>query len=190
MTVDLATGRDRLVAATRELMLAVGTTDLDGAALAGVAERLEALVPGLRQRTLAAVPAPTYDESVGADSYLSAYHNPGLPPFEITFRDDRAHARTSLAELHQGPSDSVHGGIISYLMDTLLACLVQQQGRLCVTASLKIDYRARTPLRSPLDLEAQVREVRERSMLVAGSIAHEGRVTVQAEGLFVDVPAR
>lgn len=184
------TGRDDLVAATRELMLAVGLAGLPDADLADAADRVRALVPHLRTRTLEQVPAPTYEESVGGDGYFAARANPGLVPVDMGFADGRGWAQVTLDDLHQGPKGSVHGGIISYLMDTLLASLVQQQGHLCVTASLSVDYRARTPLHEPLELAAWVAEERRRSLLVKGTISHAGQVTVEAQGLFVAVPER
>src|SRR5699024_10517280 len=98
------------------------------------------------------VPAPTYRESVGALSYHAAVNNPALPPVPMSFINGEAWSSLLLDELYEGPRDSAHGGVLSCLMDTFLASLVQHHGHLCVTASLTTDYRARTPLYRSLDL--------------------------------------
>lgn len=183
-------GRAELVAATRELMLAVGTSGLSDAELGEAATRVRALVPDLAGGSLRRPPAPTYDEAVGAPGYHAAEHNPGMPALDMRFEDSRATARITLDDLFQGPVDSVHGGVLSYLMDTLLASLVQHCGLLCVTASLSLDYKARTPVGAPLDLTAWVAETRTRSLRVEGRVAHEGRTTVEAHGVFVKVDSR
>ena len=183
--------RFALVEATRDLALSVATTDVDPAemaaataSLAGWSERL-----GAGQR-LPSAPAPTYREAVGAPRYDSGAHNPGLPAVPMTFAEGQASARLTLNELYEGPRDHVHGGVLSFLMDTLLASLVQHHGLLCVTASLTTNYRARTPLHRPLDLSAHLVEVGTRKVHAAGSIRVEDRVTLEATALFITVDDR
>lgn len=182
--------RERLVAATRALTQAVGTTDAHEDELVVAAERLLELVPVLSTRTVPTVPAPSFDESVGAGSYRAAAFNPALAAVDMTFRDGRALACVTLDSVYEGPRGCVHGGVISYLMDTLLASLVQHEGHLCVTASLTVDYRGLTPLHQPLELDAAIAGIDGRKVLATGTIGAGGRVTAEATAVFVTVSAR
>jgi len=190
VSADAAAARARLVEATRRLALAVGTTDVDEQVMSTVAAQLDALTPALEPYRLRRAPAPTFAEAVGAPRYHSARYNPGMPELDIVFTDGVARARPVVDDLLQGPRDSVHGGIMAYYMDTLLACLVQQQGHLCVTGSLQVRYRARTPLRRPVEMEARIREVRERTIVVDATVSVDGAVCVEAEAVFVRVDER
>jgi acyl-coenzyme A thioesterase PaaI-like protein len=117
-------------------------------------------------------------------------NNPALPGVPMTFADGEVWASLELSEIYQGPRGSGHGGMLSCLMDTLLASLVQQQGLKCVTASLAVDYRARTPLHRPLHLHGRLLGTEGRKVRAVGTISADGRVTVEATGVFVRVAER
>jgi acyl-CoA thioesterase FadM len=58
-----------------------------------------------------------------------------------------------------------------------------------VTASLKIDYLAPTPIDRPVELRARVREARGRKRVVECTVRSDGRDVVRAEVVAVEVPA-
>ena len=75
-----------------------------------------------------------------------------------------------------GPTHVVNGGIIAAVVDchticTAIADAYRVAGRAlgsepllwCVTASLKVDYLAPTPIDAPMELRARIREVKGRS---------------------------
>jgi acyl-coenzyme A thioesterase PaaI-like protein len=103
-----------------------------------------------------------------------------------------------------GPTDVVNGGIIAAVIDchtvcTAIADAYRAAGRplgsepllWAVTASLKVDYLAPTPIGEPMELRARVRERSGRKRIVECTLRSGGRECARAEVLAVDVaPAR
>lgn len=182
--------RRDLVERARALVEAVGTTGADDAVMKRVSEALAGVSDALGPVPGASVPAPSFAEAAGAPSYHAAQFNVALPDVAMTFADGGVEATVRLGRVYEGPRGAVHGGVVALLMDTLLASLVQQTGLLCVTASLTVDYRARTPLEQNLRLVGRVDSVGEKKVLASGSILCSGNPTAEARGLFVRVPFR
>ncbi|WP_244928612.1 PaaI family thioesterase [Nocardioides sp. W7] len=180
-----------LVDATNRLNLAVATTDLDEATLRRARTVLDELTTELgrrrRDRVIrAGFEAPGKALAAGLPYRICAL-NPWGVPLEVHFGADEAYAALTANALHEGPMDSVHGGVAAWLMDTMLGIIMQANGRRAVTARLEVDYRIRTPLDQPLTLQAGVTRREGRKIWVEGWIEHEGRRTVEATGLFVEV---
>lgn len=101
-----------------------------------------------------------------------------------------------------GPTTVLYGGILAAVIDCHSVCTAiadayaaagQAIGdaphRWCVTAALRIDYLAPTPIDRPVELRARVRESKGRKRIVDCSVRSEGRETVRAEVVAVEVPA-
>jgi acyl-coenzyme A thioesterase PaaI-like protein len=101
-----------------------------------------------------------------------------------------------------GPTTVVYGGILAAVVDCHSVCTAiadayraagQEVGaepiRWAVTASLRLDYLAPTPIGEPMELRARVREARGRKRVVECVVRSGGRETVRAEVIAVDVPA-
>jgi acyl-coenzyme A thioesterase PaaI-like protein len=101
-----------------------------------------------------------------------------------------------------GPTTVLYGGIIAAVIDCHSVCTAiadayraagQEIGsaphRWCVTASLRIDYLAPTPIDGPVELRARVREASARKRIVDCSVHARGRETARAEVIAVEVPA-
>jgi acyl-coenzyme A thioesterase PaaI-like protein len=101
-----------------------------------------------------------------------------------------------------GPTHVLYGGIIASLIDchcvcTAIADAYRTAGRplgstpnlWAVTASLRVDYLAPTPLGQPLELRARVVEARGRKRVVACTLRSGGRDRARAEVVAVEVPA-
>ncbi|MFF2720460.1 PaaI family thioesterase [Streptomyces sp. NPDC058011] len=183
--------RERLVEATRSLAHAVAVTEVSAEELARLTEILASLTQVLeKQSGTRCVPLPVA-ETVGVPRVLLDRYNPVQVPLEVFFPEDGgAEATVVMNALHEGPTDSVHGGVSALLMDNLLGILVQSTGLLCVTGSLTVRYLARTPLRRPLRMRAEVAARSGRKVTVTGWIACDGVRTVEAEAVFVEVPHR
>lgn len=95
----------------------------------------------------------------------------------------------------------VYGGLIASLMDchatgTASAAAYRAQGREMgtepplrfVTASLHVDYLRPTPLGVPLEIRGKVKEIKERKVVVAVTLAAEGEVRAQGEVVAVQMP--
>jgi acyl-coenzyme A thioesterase PaaI-like protein len=100
-----------------------------------------------------------------------------------------------------GPTDVVYGGILAAVVDCHCVCTAiadayraaghavgEGPGRWAVTASLRLDYLAPTPIGEPMELRARVRESRGRKRVVECVIRSGGRETVRAEVIAVEVP--
>jgi acyl-CoA thioesterase FadM len=96
----------------------------------------------------------------------------------------------------------VNGGIIAAVIDCHTICtaiadayraaglpLGSEPLRWAVTASLKIDYLAPTPIGEPMELRARVREVKGRKRVVECTLRSGGRECARAEVVAVEVPA-
>jgi acyl-coenzyme A thioesterase PaaI-like protein len=99
-----------------------------------------------------------------------------------------------------GPTHVVNGGIIAAVIDCHAICtaiadayraaareLGSEPLLWCVTASLKIDYLAPTPIFAPMEVRARVRETRGRKRIVECTVTSGGRECARAEVLAVEV---
>lgn len=100
-----------------------------------------------------------------------------------------------------GPTHVVNGGILAAVIDCHAVCTAideayRASGRplgsepllWSVTASLKIDYLAPTPIGEPLEVRARVIEAKGRKRRVACTVHSGGRECVRAELVAVEVP--
>lgn len=201
-----------LVDAVRALALAAGTTTLEGdelrEATAAVAELTRVLSKARTERVVRAGFLAPREHALGGLPVALNQLNPGLLGVEVTFGHDdgpaavaaavtdgdpaglTARAELTINGLHEGPADSVHGGVISFLMDCLLGVLVQATGIPSVTGTLDLRYLHRTPLDEPVSLHARIARQDGRKIVAEGSIEHAGVRTVEASGLFIAVAPR
>ena len=105
------------------------------------------------------------------------------------------------AEFMAGPVSVLYGGTIASIFDchcicTAIADLYRAAGRpigepphlWAVTASLKVEYLAPTPLGQPLEMRARVVEATGRKRVVACTLRSGGRDRARAEVVAVEVP--
>ncbi len=99
-----------------------------------------------------------------------------------------------------GPTHVVNGGVIATVIDchticTAIADAYRVAGRelgsepllWCVTASLKVDYLAPTPISEPMELRARVRETKGRKRLVECTVTSGGKECARAEVVAIEV---
>jgi acyl-coenzyme A thioesterase PaaI-like protein len=95
----------------------------------------------------------------------------------------------------------VYGGLIASLIDchstgTASAVAYRAQGRgmdtdpslRFLTASLHVDYIRPTPIGGPLEVRAQVKEIKGRKVVIASTIAAGGQVCARGEVVAVQMP--
>ncbi len=181
-----------LVAVTRELMLAAGTTDIDVESMREATEQLRGLTARLGERRRNRVmrsgfqgPQQARESGVRWQSFV---HHPMAIPLEILFVGDTARATFHPHALHEGPTDSLHGGFSAHLMDSLLGTMMQARGVRALTATLDLRYLRQVPLDQELELFAEVSSVSGRKHIATGWISHDGQRCVEARGLFIEVP--
>jgi len=79
----------------------------------------------------------------------------------------------------------VHGGVLAELLDEVLGAQTLIAGRPGMTGTLTVRYRRPTPLLADLDIESRVLKVEGRRTTTWGGVFFEGKLTVEAEGIFV-----
>jgi acyl-coenzyme A thioesterase PaaI-like protein len=110
--------------------------------------------------------------------------NAVAPPLVIT-RDERGvHSEFHLGAAYEGPPGSVHGGVLSLVLDQMLGQAAGAGGRPGMTATLTLTYRRRTPL-GDLSSRAWIDRAQGYKTWARGEICGPDGVTVEAEGLFI-----
>ena len=102
---------------------------------------------------------------------------------------------------HTAVPGYVYGGLIASLIDchstgTAAAAAFRTEGRAMdtqpalryLTASLHVDYLKPTPIDGPLELRAQVKEIKGRKVVVATTLSAKGEVCARGEVVAVQVP--
>jgi acyl-coenzyme A thioesterase PaaI-like protein len=118
-------------------------------------------------------------------SPLVGPRNPIAPPIAFEIRGDRLHGRVEFGAAYVGPPQSVHGGIIAAAFDELLGStnLVNRVGGM--TGTLTVRYREPTPIGKPIDMVGWVDRTEGRKVFTRGEMRHAGRLTAEAEGIFI-----
>lgn len=183
--------RAQLADAVRDLVHAATVSDLDARDLAEVTEvvqEVQARLSSVTRTRAARVGFESAFQAVaqGAPHRLADYNAFGIP-LTIRLADGVATTDFTADARHEGPPDSLHGGIAAWLMDSILGLIMQARGRRGVTASLNTRYLARTPLDVPLHLVGQVTRTEGRKVWIEGWIEADGQRTVEAEGLFIEL---
>jgi hypothetical protein len=184
--------RERLAAATRDLLDAVLSVDGDDAVLAAAATETEQIVATLRTRGRARAPADSERRARSHQDYLprspllGSLH-PAAVPLAWDMHDGRFVGHGVLGAAYEGPPGYVHGGWVALMFDEALGVANVASGFPGMTARLTIRYRRPTPLGTELRLEAWTVGRAGRRITTAGSLSAGDTVCAQAEGLFVDL---
>lgn len=97
---------------------------------------------------------------------------------------DGVEATIRLGEHYQGPPGRVHGGVISWIMDSVLSRAMHASMKLGVTGTLNIRYMASTPVDTDLVCRGKLASIDGRKMFIEGGIFVGDEQTVHAEGVF------
>jgi acyl-coenzyme A thioesterase PaaI-like protein len=118
-------------------------------------------------------------------SPLIGPRNPLAPPAQFEIRDGRVHGRVRFGSAYVGPPTSVHGGVIAALFDELLGCanIANEVGGM--TGTLRVQYRAPTPIGAELRLEGWVERIEGRKIIARGTMHHGDTLTAEADGVFI-----
>ena len=124
-------------------------------------------------------------------SPISGLSNPVAPPMRFEVRDQTVFATCVFNLAYQGPPGYVHGAFVAAVFDELLGIANAVSGHPAMTGKLEIRYLRPTPLGVALELTGRNTGRSGRRVLASGTIAHNGVVTAEAEGVFVEIsPAR
>ncbi len=161
-------------------------------------EQLERIAEGLEQRADASRRARTQPDLTGhpqdffPSSPIIGYANPIAPPVEVWLGENQdgeaeIHGRVTFDYQYEGPPTCVHGGVIAELFDELMGAANVIADKPAMTGTLTVRYRKPTPLLTPLDLVARCQRSEGRKVHTWAAIYHEGAITAEANGLFIEV---
>jgi acyl-coenzyme A thioesterase PaaI-like protein len=96
----------------------------------------------------------------------------------------------TLAPRFQGWDAVAHGGIVTTLLDEVMAWSVIGRGTWGVTARLKVTFRRPVPVGAPIRAEGWVVESRRRVVRTAGRVLDgaTGETLAEGDGVFVAAP--
>lgn len=141
------------------------------------------------------------DSERGADDYfptspVAGLVNPLAPPVKFAIVDGPEGGPREIRGQgyfdfpYEGPPSCVHGGIIAETFDELMGAANMVAGNPGMTGRLTVNYRKPTPLRADLTMEARCLGKDGRKITTYAAIFHEGVLTAEAEGLFIEVGPR
>jgi len=117
--------------------------------------------------------------------FACGIHNPiGL---KLSFREENDTYVTTFipGEQHQGYDGIVHGGIVSTLLDEVMARYIYSKGYNAVTARLEVRFKKPTPIGEPLTVMGRIVGQRGNMFemtgvvqLADGTITAQGKATV------------
>lgn len=141
-----------------------------------------------------------YPDDVG-HCYGCGAHNPHGHQLKSYWDGDVSVARFTPKPYHTSLPDFVYGGLIASLIDchgtgTAAAAAYRAEGRAMdsaptlrfVTAALKVDYLAPTPLGVELELRGTVVEVKERKVTVDIVLSARGKPCARGQVIAVKMP--
>jgi acyl-coenzyme A thioesterase PaaI-like protein len=187
----------RLAAAVRALT-AVTVQLGDAATATDAAVQVEQLVtrltPHLTEPPLprypTAAPPPSEPSELMPFDLVVGRLNPIAPPIAFSFEDGKSVGRVTFTRPYEGPPGCVHGGMIAAAFDQTLSIANILAGAAGPTAQLTLRYRKPTPLDVPLRFEGWQTRVAGRRIHAEGRLVAGDVVTVEAEGIFVQLAGR
>ena len=178
-----------LTAATRALIAATMSTEVDHDEIEAVTADLEVLTARLTKRSDPRPLGVQVSEDGSFRNHGNAVvglRNPMAVPLHIDrYPDGKALAAFHLGPLYEGPPGLVHGGVSALILDQMLGEAAAAGGSPGMTGRLTMTYRRPTPL-GDLSAEAWIDRVDGYKTTVKGHLKDaDGLPTVEAEGLFI-----
>jgi acyl-coenzyme A thioesterase PaaI-like protein len=169
--------------------------------LVSLADQTHALAGALMARS-GTKPIPRYEprldpsdpNSMIAFSPVTGRYSPLSPPIAVSLwpgSPPRIVGDVIFGEAYEGPPSSVHGGVIASAYDQILALAAIASDAGGPTASLSVQFRKLTPLRTPLRFEAWAERIDGRKVFVRGMCRMasggepDGDILSESEGMFV-----
>jgi uncharacterized protein (TIGR00369 family) len=116
--------------------------------------------------------------------------NPSGLQLDFEVSSNRATARYTGLQLHQGYDGTLHGGVVTALLDETMGWAIFHQGVWGVTAKLNVTFKRPVPVGEELVVTGEVLRDRGRGIETKGTVvrAADGEVLAEATALFLRMP--
>lgn len=186
----------RLASAMRRVIEHLVVTDAPPEQLAAAADRLSRFADALEEYPRSSS-FPGFAESANAgdvhaffdQSPLIGLSNPLAPPIWLQPKGERVGGHAVFGSAYEGPPGCVHGGFVAAAFDEVLGFAQSVTGNPGMTGTLTVRYRRPTPLHRELIFDAGVDRVEGRKIFASATIAADGEITAEAEGIFISLDA-
>ncbi len=185
----------RATVALRRIIAATANNDAPAETLATAADTLEQIADDLEPHARTSRYEGTGGIQLGGDNSVILESHPMMgpsnaiaPPMVITREASRARGTVTYTHQYEGPPGRVHGGFIAAAFDQVVGAAAALSGQVFFTGTLSVTFLAPTPLHEPLVYEATLDRVEDRRLHASGRLLSDGKVTAEAEGIFVTVP--
>jgi len=188
-----------LVLAARRLVEAVVMTDVEAAALADAAARLDAVTAALGERRRPEPLRIVRHPDGRVESLLQAaagrlnpqalpiewVHRPTEPPPGTPPEPVEVVARCTFTASHAGSPGRVHGGVAALALDEVTGVAVRAAGASGMTVHLEVSLKGPVPLDRPVEIRGRYTRGEGRKAWATGEIVVDGTAVVTAESLYV-----
>ncbi|HCX59196.1 MAG: PaaI family thioesterase [Candidatus Cloacimonadales bacterium] len=118
--------------------------------------------------------------------FVCGKDNPIGMKVDFSYDDEgSANAELKLSELFEGYPKVIHGGILSALLDEVMAKAVIHQGKIAFTAKLNVIFRKPLASDSLVMLRGTVVSAKTRTILTEARIYDATAVYAEAEAVFI-----
>ncbi|WP_168706241.1 PaaI family thioesterase [Gordonia paraffinivorans] len=176
-----------IAGSVRDLIDATVRTEVDEADIDEARRLIEAATATLRKDQLPGPFGIRFNTDGTKRSWGNAVlgrRNPIAPPVVLHHEPDVSWTEVELGAAYEGPAGLVHGGVLALILDQLLGSTAEYQQVPGMTGTLTVRYRKATPL-GRIRGEARVDRVDGVKTFVTGTISVDGKVTAEAEGIFI-----
>jgi acyl-coenzyme A thioesterase PaaI-like protein len=177
--------RRALGESVRRLLDVVVTTGASPAELGSAAADIDEIAARLAGSVVRQAPAVDPDSYRAHMSLVGGRSHPVAPELLLELTADGAVGNVVVGPAFQGGPGLVHGGISALLIDHAMGYLANGLSEPAMTVRLTLRYRQPTPLGEPLTVTARLDRVDGRKLHLSASIAARGRVTVDADAIFL-----
>ena len=110
--------------------------------------------------------------------------------FMLDPEEGTAVSETVIAEHFNGWKGTVHGGIVTTLLDEIMVYASSSSGWFTVTGTIEVRFHKPVPTGKLLTVTGKVEENRGRSILTSGTVEHNGKVLASAKAVLIPVEYR
>jgi hypothetical protein len=185
--VDTPPELERFATAVRRLQDLAVSTSPDGETWDTATAAIESACAALEPHQVGDGQAPA-----GRAVKLPGLGHPLMPPWTVTtFDADGVTMEGHFSRYHVGGNMAVHGGVIPLLYDWHFGMIVSAAGRpISRTGYLHVDYRAVTPIDTPLISRGRVDRIDGRKAFITATMTDaDGTVLSEANGLMIKLLA-